>query len=135
VSPLASREDAMTARSPEDIDRLFAERMAAGDIDGVIALYEANGALLSPEGVATTGPAAIRGALARLAAMRPQMTMNLVRVVRTADDLAVAYNDWKLSAVDAEGRPVTMQGKAVEVSRRQADGSWLFVLDDPFGRG
>jgi len=63
------------------------------------------------------------------------MTMNLVRVVRTADDLAVAYNDWKLSAVDAEGRPVTMQGKAVEVSRRQADGSWLFVLDDPFGRG
>jgi len=125
----------MTARSPEDIDRLFTERMAAGDIDGVIALYEPNGALLSPEGVATTGPAAIRGALARLAAMRPQMTMNLVRVVRTADDLAVAYNDWKLSAVDAEGRPVTMQGKAVEVSRRQADGSWLFVLDDPFGRG
>jgi len=46
----------MTARSPEDIDRLFAERMAAGDIDGVIALYEANGALLSPEGVATPAP-------------------------------------------------------------------------------
>ena len=50
----------MTARSPEDIDRLFAERMAAGDIDGVIALYEPTGALLSPEGVATTGPASIR---------------------------------------------------------------------------
>jgi uncharacterized protein (TIGR02246 family) len=125
----------MTAGTPEDIDRLFAERMAAGDVDGVVALYEAGGVLVSPEGVATSGAAAIRTALVRLAAMRPRMTMNIVRVARTAGDLAVVYNDWKLSAVDAEGRPVTMEGKAVEVSRRQQDGSWLFVLDDPFGRG
>jgi ketosteroid isomerase-like protein len=40
-----------------------------------------------------------------------------------------------MTALDAEGRPVTMEGRAIEVSRRQADGSWLFVLDDPFGRG
>ena len=125
----------MAARSPEDIDRLFAERMAAGDVDAVVALYEPAGALVALDGLVTTGPAAIREALARLAAMRPQMTMNLVRVVRTADDLAVVYNDWRLSAVDAKGRPVTMQGRAIEVSRRQPDGSWLFVLDDPFARG
>ena len=124
----------MTARAPEDIDRLFAERMAAGDIDGIAALYEPAGALVSQDGHLTTGPRAIRGALARLAAMRPRKTMDLVRVMRTAD-LAVVYNDWKLSAVDPEGRPVTRGGRAIEVSRRQADGSWLFVLDDPFARG
>ena len=125
----------MTARTPEDIDRLFTERMAAGDVDGVVALYEPEGGLVSQDGLVTTGPAAIREALARLAAMRPRMTTNPVRVVRTGADLAVVYNDWKLSAVDAEGRPVTMEGRAIEVSRRQPDGTWRFVLDDPFGRG
>jgi uncharacterized protein (TIGR02246 family) len=125
----------MGAGSPEDIDRLFSERMAAGDVDGVVALYEPGAGLVSYDGLVTTGAAAIREALARLAAMRPRMTMNLVRVVRTANDLAVVYNDWKMTALDAEGRPVTMEGRAIEVSRRQADGSWLFVLDDPFGRG
>jgi ketosteroid isomerase-like protein len=67
--------------------------------------------------------------------MRPQMTMNIRRVVRSAEDLAVVYNDWKLAAVDPNGREVTMAGKAIEVSRRQGDGSWLFAVDDPFARG
>jgi uncharacterized protein (TIGR02246 family) len=125
----------MTARAPEDIDRLFAERMAAGDVDAVVALYEPGGVLVALDGLVTAGHAAIRDALSQLAAMRPRMTMNLTRVVRTPTDLAVVYNDWKLSAVDAEGRLATMQGRAIEVSRRQADGTWLFVLDDPFARG
>ena len=125
----------MAARTPEDINRLFAEAMAVGDVDAVVALYEPGGVLVSAEGVPTTGAAAIRIALARLAAMRPQLTMNVRRVVRTADDLAVVYNDWKLAAVDPNGREVTMAGRALEVSRRQPDGSWLFAVDDPFARG
>jgi uncharacterized protein (TIGR02246 family) len=125
----------MTARAPEDIDRLFSERMADGDLDGVVALYERGGALVALDGLVTTGPAAIRGALAQLAAMRPRMTMKIIRVVRVANDLAVVYNDWKLAAADAEGRPVTLEGRAIELSRRQPDGTWLFVLDDPFARG
>ncbi len=63
------------ARTPEDLDRLFAEGMAAGDVDAVVALYEPGGVLVSAEGVPTTGPAAIRTTLARLAAMRPQIAM------------------------------------------------------------
>jgi uncharacterized protein (TIGR02246 family) len=125
----------MAARTPEDIDRLFTEHMAAGDIDGIVALYEPGGVLVSPEGVPTAGHSAVRAALAPLAAMRPQMTMNIRRVVRSAEDLAVVYNDWKLAAVDPNGREVTMAGKAIEVSRRQAEGSWLFAVDDPFARG
>jgi uncharacterized protein (TIGR02246 family) len=128
-------EGTMAARTPEDLDRLFTEHMAAGDVDAIVALYEPGGVLVSAEGVPTIGHAAIRAALARLAAMRPQMTMNVRRVVRTADDLAVVYNDWKMAAVDPNGREVTMAGKAIEVSRRQGDGGWLFAVDDPFARG
>jgi uncharacterized protein (TIGR02246 family) len=125
----------MTARTPEDLDRLFRERMAAGDVDGVVALYEPRAVLVSPDGVSTSGPAAIRAALAGLAAMRPRMTMRVVRVIRTEDDLAVVYNDWDVAATGPEGRPVAMHGRAIEVVRRQPDGRWLYVVDDPFARG
>ena len=128
-------EKVVPARTPEDINRLLGEHMAAGDVDAVVALYEPAGVLVSAEGVPTTGRAAIRAALARLAEMRPQFTMNVRRVVGTSDDLAVVYNDWKMAAVDSNGRSVTMAGKAIEVCRRQADGSWLYAVDDPFARG
>ena len=61
--------------------------------------------------------------------------MNVVLVVRSGEDLAVLYNDWSASAKGPDGAPFEMAGKAIEVVRRQPDGSWLFVVDDPFARG
>ena len=40
----------MTAKTPEDVDRLFEERINAGDLDGVLALYEPGATLVLPEG-------------------------------------------------------------------------------------
>jgi hypothetical protein len=63
-------------------------------VDAVVALYEPGGVLVALDGLVTAGHApAIRDALSQLAAMRPRMTMNLTRVVRTPTDLAVVYND------------------------------------------
>ena len=56
-------EGSMAARTPEDLDRLFTEHMAAGDVDAIVALYEPGGVLVSAEGVPTTGHAAIRAAV------------------------------------------------------------------------
>jgi ketosteroid isomerase-like protein len=43
-------------------------------------------------------------------------------------DLALLRNDYSL---DLGGMPIT--GCTAEVARRQADGSWLYVIDNPFG--
>jgi ketosteroid isomerase-like protein len=40
----------MAAKTPEDVDRLFEERVNAGDVDGVLALYEPGATLVMPEG-------------------------------------------------------------------------------------
>jgi len=34
-----------------------------------------------------------------------------------------------------DGQPTAMAGKAIEVVRRQADGTWRFIVDDPWARG
>jgi uncharacterized protein (TIGR02246 family) len=123
----------VTARNPEDCDRLFAERLNAGDVDGVLALYEEGASYVHRDGVAT-GRAAIRARIERLAAMRPTLRCDVRRAVRAGEDLAVLYNDWTLTASGGDGKPVEITGRALEIVRRRSDGEWLFVVDDPHGR-
>jgi ketosteroid isomerase-like protein len=47
----------------------------------------------------------------------------------------VVHNDWRMVVKGPAGVPLAAAGKAVEVVRRQPDGTWRFALDDPFGRG
>ncbi|SRR5579862_3930803 len=125
----------MPARSPEDCDRLFAECASSGDLKGLVALYESRASLVRVDGGVATGHDAIRQSLGELTAMQPRLRMNIVKVVKAGDDLAVLYNDWSMSGKDPGGQPLEMSGKAIEVVRRQADGTWLFAVDDPFARG
>jgi uncharacterized protein (TIGR02246 family) len=125
----------MTARTPEDCDRLFAEHLNAGDLEALLALYEPGCALVQADGGVATGHAAIREVLGRLVAMRPTIRTEIVKVVRAGDDLAIVYDDWSMTAKRADGTPIERSGKALEVVRRQADGTWRVAIDDPFARG
>src|SRR5262245_1722351 len=124
----------MPARSPEECDRLFAEYVGAGKLDALVALYERDASLVQRDGGVATGHEAIRGVLGRLVGMRPELRLEVVKVIRS-DDLAVGYNDWTLSAKAADGSPIEAGGRAMEIVRRQPDGTWRFVIDDPFARG
>lgn len=125
----------MQAETPEDVDRIFAECVNAGDVDGVVALYEPDATLLMQDGAPSTGLDAIRTAIADFAAMKPDLRMSISKVVYGGGDIAVVYNDWELTLAGPDGRTIEDRGKACEIVRRQADGSWKFVIDDPRMRG
>lgn len=124
----------MPPRGPEDCDRLFAEALNAGDVDGVVALYEESACFVQRDGEAV-GPAAIRRVIVRMVASRPRIVCRVHRVVRCGEDLALLYNDWTLSLDGPAGMRVDRSGKALELVRRQPDGTWRFVIDDPYGLG
>lgn len=124
----------MVARSPEDCDRLFGECVNAGDLEGLLTLYEPDAVLVSQDGSVASGRDAIRDVLAGLVEAGGRIHMEVVRVVRAGDDLALLYNDWSFRATGETG-PVAMSGRALEFVRRQADGSWRFAIDDPYARG
>ncbi|MGH7374094.1 MAG: YybH family protein [Candidatus Rokuibacteriota bacterium] len=121
--------------TPEACDRLFVEHVNAGDLDALMSLYEPTCSLVRRDGGLARGHAEIREVLDRLIAMRARMSTEIVKVVPAGDDLAMVYNDWHMSAKRADGQPVEARGKALEVVRRQPDGTWRFILDDPFARG
>jgi ketosteroid isomerase-like protein len=126
-------ERTVSARTPEDCDRLFAERVNAGDVAGVLALYEDRGCYVLRDGVAT-GAAAIQPVVERMIAARSRLTYDEKRVVHAGEGLALLYNYWRLTVGGDDDLSVERSGRALELVRRQADGTWRFVIDDPYGR-
>ena len=123
-----------TAGTPEAADQLFGERMNAGDLDGLVALYEGGATLVRLDGTSATGHEAIRAELKGILTAKPHIVMNVKTIRRGGNNIAVLYNDFHGSATDDRGKTVQIKGCAVEVVRRQPDGRWLFVVDDPDGR-
>ena len=122
----------MTARTPEDVDRVFAEALNAGNLDALVALYEPQATLRPMPDKTVTGHAAIREALAGFLAGKPRMKLT-ARVLGQTDDLALVAAQWQLDMTGPDGKPAQMTGQSMEVVRRQSDGSWKFVIDNPFG--
>jgi uncharacterized protein (TIGR02246 family) len=125
----------MPAKTPQECDELFARYVGDGDANALVGLYEKDASLVSPDGTIARGTEAIRKAMERLAAMRPKLTIDIKRVVTVGDDLATVYNDWTFTAKRPDGSTIEGAGKALEVMRRQRDGTWLILFDDPRARG
>ena len=125
----------MPAHNPEDCHRLFEYYLNAGDLNHLVMLYEDGCSLVRSDGGVGTGHAAVRAVYEPMLATRPRIKLEVVKVVRTGADLALVYNDWTFTATGADGSPIQRSGKAIEVVRRQPDGSWRVAIDDPVGRG
>ena len=122
----------MRADTPEDCDRLFVACVTAGDLDGLVSLYEP-GSFVKRDGDVVMGREAIRSALQRLTQVATEIEIHVVKVV-ALEAIAVLYNDWTTRATSDDGRVLEANGRAIEIVRRQPDGRWLFAIDDPFGR-
>jgi enoyl-CoA hydratase len=115
---------------PQQLGRLFAERANAGDLEGMLALYEDSATFVGPDGGSASGSQAIRGRLQGLLAMKHQITPTGSRVVM-AGDLALMSNRWRMTVGVGDGDLTELDGASTEVARRQPDGGWLYVIDNP----
>jgi ketosteroid isomerase-like protein len=66
-------------------------------------------------------------------AIKPKFTVKARSVLSGDGSLALTGLKWSATGTDPEGKPVTMSGNSTEVVRRQSDGTWLFVIDNPRG--
>jgi uncharacterized protein (TIGR02246 family) len=119
-------------QSPEQLIDSFASAVNSSDLDRVLAHYERDARLAFP-GQPSVGHDAIRSTIQNLLAQQPTMTGTTVGVSRVGD-LALLRSEWSLTATDQTGGHVEMSGESVELVRRQADGSWRYVIDLPMGK-
>jgi uncharacterized protein (TIGR02246 family) len=123
----------MAARKPDELDRLFAQALNAGNLDALLALYEPNAALAPQPGQMVTGTQSIREALQAFIAMKPTLKMLETKTILQTSEIALNSAKWELSGTGPDGAPVTMTGQSAEVARRQGDGTWRLVIDSPWG--
>jgi ketosteroid isomerase-like protein len=121
----------MTARTPADVDRLFAEAISRGDVDGALACSEDGASLVPQPGQVVRGTAALREAVGGLVALKGPLEISVEEVVE-AGEIALLRSRWTLRGTGQDGQPLELAGAGAEVVRRQADGSWRFVIDHPF---
>ncbi|MCD0484534.1 nuclear transport factor 2 family protein [Streptacidiphilus sp. ASG 303] len=108
------------ARQPEDLTRLFVERANAGDAEGIAALYEKDAVMAYPPGSVTAGREAIRGLWEAVLAHAPHFAPEPPLPTLVSGGIALT------STVAKDGT-----GARVQVVRRQPDGTWLRLLDQP----
>jgi len=108
------------ATTPEDITRLFVEFANADDADALASLYETDAVIAYPPGSVTTGRAAIRElwerALPHMGHFEQETPFNAL----VADGIALTGTPARDGA-----------GVRIQVVRRQSDGSWQRLLDQP----
>ena len=73
-----------------------------------------------------------RSSLAAFIAMKGTLDLKVTRVLE-AGGLALVAGVWSFTGTGSDGKPVTLTGRNGDVLRRQADGSWRFVIDNPWG--
>ena len=124
----------MAAREPGAVHRLFAERFSAGDLDGLVALYEPDAVLVAQPGQVARGTEAIREALGGFLAHKGTFHLEPGGVFR-AGDLALLVSSWTLKGTGPDGMPLDLAATTADVVRRQPDGTWLVAIDNPWGVG
>jgi ketosteroid isomerase-like protein len=112
--------DQEKARQPEDLSRLFVARANDRDADGIAALYEPGAVMAYPPGAETTGREAIRALWEKVLANAPRFEPEPPLPTLVSGDIALT------ATVARDGT-----GVRVQVARRQPDGTWLRLLDQP----
>jgi uncharacterized protein (TIGR02246 family) len=117
------------------VDRFYAEfarHLHAGDLEGLLSLYEPDAVIVRGPGDHVSGQAAMRTVMQGFIDTKGKISFK-VRYAVQHGDIALLSNEYTLQGTDAAGKPFTMTGKTTEVIRRQPDGRWLFIIDHPSG--
>src|SRR5207253_7773272 len=120
----------MPAKTAQQIYALFLEAFNAGSMERLLELYEDNATMVPPGAAPVTGKAAIAASLSPVLAMGLQMKLETLFALESGD-LAMLSCRWSAEGKGPDGNPMRLSGTSSEVARRQADGTWLYVIDDP----
>jgi uncharacterized protein (TIGR02246 family) len=113
---------------------MFERHLNAGDLEAVVALYEPDARFVPKSGEPVVGRDGIRLVLAGLIGMKARLQGTVIKVV-TAGDVALLYTDWQGTTVEPSGETFEQHSRAIELLRRQPDGTWKLLVGDPNGRG
>lgn len=122
----------MSTATPEQVLESIVTGINSGELDSLMPLYESDAAFVPQPGVLAHGAPGVSEALTGFISMNGELDLEVTRVLEV-DDLALVIGVWSFNGTGPDGEPVHLEAKNADVLRRQADGSWRFVIDNPWG--
>lgn len=122
----------MSGETPQQVLKSIVDGINTGSLDALMTLYEPEAAFAAQPGNLAHGLPGIRESLAAFIAMKGTLDLEVTRVLE-AGGLALVAGHWSFTGTAPDGAAVTLKGHNADVLRRQADGSWRFVIDNPWG--
>lgn len=114
---MADGADCGPARDPQDLERFLVIRQRAGNVDGMMVLYEPQAIIDCGDGRFLRGKDAIRAYFAERVASGRKFDIGEQRPAVIRGELALTSTRLPDGTVTAE------------VARRQGDGTWRWVID------
>jgi ketosteroid isomerase-like protein len=118
--------------TPEQVLEAVVEGINTGNFDLLMSLYEPGAAFATEPGKLAHGLGGVCEALDGFVAMQGKLELDVKRILEV-DDLALVVGEWSFTGTGPDGNPVTLAARNADVLRRQPDGTWRFVIDNPWG--
>ena len=118
--------------SPEEVLTYQVQEFNKGNTDFLMALYEKEACFSPRRGEIDNDLASIRRSFQGLIDMGAKLQANKKRVLYSGN-LALLITEWTLVGTDPTGKSMNLAGRGTIVFRRQPDGNWLMVIENPWG--
>lgn len=122
----------MPVRNPEhlveQLDRAFNE----GDLETLLSFYEDNAVVVTEPGKTARGRSELRAFFVWALAGGSTASQLQTKVIE-ADGVALFISRWTLTPKADPGQRTPLTLVATSVFRRQPDGGWKALIDNPFG--
>ena len=122
----------MPTATPQQVLESIVAGINSGNLESLLPLYESDAAFVPQPGTLAHGESGVREALTGFISMNGVLDLEVTRVLEV-DDLALVIGVWSFDGTGPDGEPVRLEAQNADVLRRQEDGSWRFVIDNPWG--
>ncbi len=125
-----NKEENNVVGSVEAMTSAFSSR----DIGRVLASYENNAVVIPEPGVKLDNVADIKTMFEGAFQIKPEFSYPNGHEVYVSNGLALHIAPWEMEGVAPDGTIIKSSGLSVAVLRKQSNGSWLLVIDNPHGQ-
>ena len=141
---LAATAASLTAQTPESsvtsphqaivsaVEHM-ASAFARSDLGGVMDAYEPQATVAFQPGEPVSGAPELRRMFTNAFTASPRFTFGEHEVI-VSGDLALHLTPWTMRGTAPDGKQIQQEGLSVAVLRKQGDGRWLLVIDNPHGQ-
>lgn len=118
--------------TPEEFLNIQVQEFNNGNIGFLMTLYESDACLAVKPDQVVRGLENIRRGMQGITDAGSKLEAR-VKLILQANELILMITEWSIDRTEPNGEPINLNGRGTVVLRRQADGGYLIVIENPWG--